>query len=362
MITISLCMIVKNESGVLGRCLDSIKDLVDEIIVVDTGSEDDTIDVARKRGAKIFSYPWRDNFSAARNFSFSKAAMDYILWLDADDVLEPEDREKFRNLKEVLSSDISVVNMLYNAGFDRKGKVTFSYRRERLLRRRDNFQWQGAVHEAITPRGKVLDTDIAITHRKEGAGDPDRNLRIYEKQIAMGKTLEPREKFYYGRELMFHNLWSQAIRVLEDFLVTPGAWLENQVSACLDLSRCYQSIGDERGEIESLLKSLSYDEPRAELCCAIGSWWLRHSGWRQSEFWYRTALDCDAQAHPGAFVSLACYDYIPNIQLAVIYDKLGRLAEAAAANEAAGKVRPDDPSYLHNKAYFDNKLKEAEKK
>ena len=87
MITISLCMIVKNEEETLERCLDGIKDVVDEIIIVDTGSKERTKNIAKRYTDKIYDFEWINDFSAARNFSYSKAKMDYQMWLDADDVL-----------------------------------------------------------------------------------------------------------------------------------------------------------------------------------------------------------------------------------------------------------------------------------
>ena len=106
MISISLCMIVKNEELVLGRCLDSVKNLMDEIIIVDTGSTDKTKEIASLYTNKIYDFPWINDFAAARNFSFSKATKDYIMWLDADDVLLYEDNKKLQQLKENL--DVSV--------------------------------------------------------------------------------------------------------------------------------------------------------------------------------------------------------------------------------------------------------------
>ena len=98
MSTISLCMIVKDEEKVIERCLNTVIDIVDEIIIVDTGSQDSTKDKVKKYKADIYDFPWQDDFAEARNFAFSKARMDYILWLDADDVLEKEAKvieEKF---------------------------------------------------------------------------------------------------------------------------------------------------------------------------------------------------------------------------------------------------------------------------
>ena len=105
MITISLCMIVKDEEAVLKRCLESVEGIADEIIVVDTGSQDRTKEIAEEIGAKVYRFPWIDDFAAARNFSFSKADMDYCLWLDADDVILPEDRRQLKELKAILEPD-----------------------------------------------------------------------------------------------------------------------------------------------------------------------------------------------------------------------------------------------------------------
>ncbi len=88
MATISLCMIVKNEEGVLGRCLDSVKGVADEIIIADTGSSDATKETAARYTEQIFDVEWTDDFSAARNASFARASMDYCMWLDADDVMQ----------------------------------------------------------------------------------------------------------------------------------------------------------------------------------------------------------------------------------------------------------------------------------
>lgn len=100
--TISLCMIVKNEEMHITRCLKSVADLVDEIIVVDTGSEDRTVEIVSQYTAKIYSYPWQEDFSDARNYSFSKASMDFCMWMDADDVLEETEKDKFLHLKQTL--------------------------------------------------------------------------------------------------------------------------------------------------------------------------------------------------------------------------------------------------------------------
>ncbi|MBI2109751.1 glycosyltransferase family 2 protein, partial [Candidatus Woesearchaeota archaeon] len=95
---ISLCMIVKNEEDYIGNALDAVKDLVKEIIVVDTGSTDKTAEVGKKHGAKVFNFKWIDDFSAARNFSIEQAKEPWILVLDADEILAREDIEVIKKL------------------------------------------------------------------------------------------------------------------------------------------------------------------------------------------------------------------------------------------------------------------------
>lgn len=170
MATISLCMIVKNEEMHIARCLDSIAGLVEEIIIVDTGSTDRTVEIVSDYTSKVYSYPWTDDFSDARNYSFSKASMDYCMWLDADDILQETEKDKFLQLKQSLSSDTDIVMMKYNTAFDEAGMPSFSYFRERWIRNSSKYRWIGAVHEVIPPNGKVLYSDIAICHKKKVQG------------------------------------------------------------------------------------------------------------------------------------------------------------------------------------------------
>ena len=96
---LSLCIIVKNEAHQLGELLDQVKDAVDEIVIVDTGSEDSTIEVAKRYTPFVLSFPWRDDFSAARNFALDHAHGDHFLWLDADDRIPKESVKKLELLK-----------------------------------------------------------------------------------------------------------------------------------------------------------------------------------------------------------------------------------------------------------------------
>ena len=354
--SISLCMIVRNEEDVLARCLTSVADLVDEIILVDTGSSDRTKEIAARYTDRIFDFPWMDDFAAARNHAFLQATGDYCLWLDADDLLEEADRAAFRTLRQTLSADVDVVMMRYNVAFDGEGRPTFSYYRERLIRNLHKPVWVGAVHEVVPPFGNILYTEIAVTHRKLHPSDPDRNLRIFRTMLQKGIPLDPRQQFYYGRELFYHRQLAEAAAVFERFLDEGKGWVENVIEACRFLSQCYAGLGRERETIGALLASLAFDAPRAEVCCDIGRYFLDRERYAEAAFWYETALSRPRNDRSGGFVLPDCYDYLPAIQLAVVYDRMGDYRRANAYNEQAGRVKPGSPAYRYNRDYFAGRL------
>lgn len=355
MITISLCMIVKNEQDVLARCLDSVKDIVDEIIIVDTGSSDRTIDIAKSYTTHLKSFEWNNNFSDARNFSFSMATKEYCMWLDADDVLASEDQKKLINLKRTLSKDVDIVMMKYHTAFDEEGNPTFTYYRERLIRNDGTHHWGGVIHEAMELTGKIIYSDIAVQHRKIKAGDPDRNLHIFQALIRQGKQLNAREEFYYGRELYYHQQYEQAISVLTNFLRRTDGWIENQIDACMVLSDCYSLTAREKDAWSILCYSFQLDIPRAEICCRIGFKLLEQQKYRMAVFWYQLCFQLEKKEQSGGFVSNDCYGFIPCIQLCVCYDRMGDLKTACWYNERAALYKPNSPLVIHNRAYFEDK-------
>ncbi len=355
MITISLCMIVKNEEDVLRRCLSSARPLADEIVIVDTGSTDSTKEIALEYTDLVYDFSWSGDFSKARNYSFSKAGMDYCFWLDADDIITEQDQQEFLKLKQKLSLNTDMVMMRYCTAFDENDSPTFWYYRERLIKNNRQSPWEGAVHEAIPPFGNVVYSDISVFHKKIHPGDPDRNLHIYQKLLAKGAALSPREQYYYARELYYHGDYCSTIGNLQSFLDSPGAWLENKIEACLLLSSCYQKLGDPQKAFHSLLKTLEYDSPRAEICCEIGNHFLAEEQYETAIFWFQSALQTPKDFTKGGFILPDCYQYIPALQLCVCYDRLGRYGEAEKYNEVAGKAKPNSSAYLQNRRYFENR-------
>ena len=351
MATISLCMIVKDEQAVLGRCLDSVQGIVDEIIVVDTGSSDCTKEIAAAYG-KVQDFEWCDDFSAARNFSFAQATLDYILWLDADDVIEPEDRKRFMQLKSELDGTADMVMLPYHTAFDAQGKAVFTYYRERLLRREAGFRWQGAVHECITPSGSVVYGEAAVSHHKEKAGERGRNLRIYQRMQERGEKLDTRGRFYYARELMTDGQYQLAAQAFETFLAMPDGWVENRIEACRNLADCLCALGRREEAKQALVRSFSMDCPRGESCCALAALAVEDGQLEQASFWYQAALHAPCHPERGGFVYQPCYGFVPCLGLCVCCDRMGQHEQAAIWNERAAMYQPDSPEVACNRRYF----------
>lgn len=345
MVSISLCMIVKNEQSVIERCLESIYKFVDEIIIIDTGSTDKTKEICEKY-ANVYDFEWCDDFSKARNFSFSKANCDYIMWLDADDIVPDKTLKKLMNWKQQNDNNADVVMLPY------KLNDNFIYYRERILKREKGFVWQGAVHECIQPSGKIIYLDAVIEHHKI-KNNSDRNLKIYEKNE---DKLDTRGKFYYARELLTHGYIDKAIKMFEIFLEDKNAWLENKLEAYRNLASCYICKSEFNKAKELLIKSLELDIPRAETCCDLAMIYIKLNKYNQAKFWYETAYKCTPDTQNGGFISLDCYGYLPCIGLCVCYDKLGDKKSANYWNERAGVFKPDSEAVIFNRKYF-NSLK-----
>lgn len=353
MSTISLCMIVKNEEKTLERCLRSVDAVPDEIVMVDTGSDDRTKDIAAIFTSRIFDFEWVDDFSAARNYAFAQATMEWILWLDADDVLLPEDRIKLVQLKEALNPDIDAVSMIHHYAFDESNNVIQSGRHLRLLRRAKNFVWAGVVHEELAVEGeyRYLNSDIVITHRKP-AGEADsnrRNLRIYDKHFRGQQTMLPRDIFQYALELETSKDFEKAIVYYRRYLDSEDANRDRALFALHRLARCYYMTGDLDKEWECTLKSLELDVPRPEFSCRFAERFLKRDQYRQAIFWYELALqDPGNDAGDWLVENYPFKTWLPHKQLGLCYYKVGDYQRSLQHNLLARKYLPQDPEIETN--------------
>lgn len=190
---LSLCVIARDAAESLKECLASAQGVVDEMLVVDTGSRDATPEVARRLGAQVYHYPWQDDFAAARNFALQHARGEWVLFLDADEALYPEDGPLLRELlkkAEVEAYFLSIHNLV-----DERGRQVVSPA-VRLFRRRPEYRWAGRVHEQILPsivaagKGRVEMAGVRVRHRGYLPGEVARhdkvrrNLRLLELELA----------------------------------------------------------------------------------------------------------------------------------------------------------------------------------
>lgn len=357
-IRISLCMIVKNEETSLARCLDSVKGIADEIVIVDTGSTDRTRQIAAQYTDCIFDFEWVDDFAAARNFAFDQASCEYIMWLDADDVFEPQDRAKLIALKQSLDPAVDSVTMDYNLSFTPEGKVSYSLRRNRLVRRDRQFRWIGAVHEYLAVAGNLLHSDVAVTHKKDKVYT-DRNLRIYRKREQAGEDFSPRDLYYFGNELKDHAFHEEAITYYEKFLDTGLGWVEDRIAACQKIADCEAVLKRPERESAALFRSFAYDLPRAEVCCRLGGYFADREDYRQAIFWYEQAVQANRPGDPMVVLNEAAWTWMPHLQLCVCYDRMGNRAKAKEHNDIALTYHPTHPSMLYNDRYFKDLAKES---
>ncbi len=182
---LSLCMIVKDEEKFLPGCLESVKNIVDEIIIVDTGSTDRTVEIACSYGAKIFFFEWKNDFSLARNESLKHATGEWILILDADERLNPGQEEK---IKRYLQTNFDALYVkVINLGRDGNPEVVNEY--PRLFRKKEGIKFEGKIHEQIAPSilradGKLAKTDLTITHLGYGQS-PEVMNKKYERNLSL---------------------------------------------------------------------------------------------------------------------------------------------------------------------------------
>lgn len=158
--TLSVCMIVKNEEKMLNRCLDSVKDIADEIIIVDTGSTDSTIEIARSYGAYIHNHPWQGNFSKHRNQSIKYATGDWLLFIDADEELLG-DTEGLKNWLSAVPNEINAINVAMHDM--REGKSVLRFNPTKIFRK-ESVQYEGTVHNQAVYEGESIHYDAIHYH------------------------------------------------------------------------------------------------------------------------------------------------------------------------------------------------------
>ncbi len=315
--TISVCMIVKNEEKNLAGCLDCLKDVADEIIIVDTGSMDKTKEIAGQYTDKVYDFAWIDDFAAARNFAFSKATMDYIYSADADERLDEENQAKFLQLKEILLPEIEIVQMYYCNQLENNTIYSFDKEyRPKLYKRLREFVWREKIHEAVVLEPVVYDSDIEIIHKPHG-NHGGRDLQIFAKMIADGEPISKRLREIYAKELFIVGKEADFEQAEAFFKVcVEEATDEDELkrAACV-LARHYR-IKDDVAEFFKYALKVTVLGGCSEMCCEIGQFYFEREDYEEAAMWFYNAAN-----ETQALLSLAYAQEIPHEYLKEIETK-----------------------------------------
>ena len=324
MITVSVCMIVKDEEKVLSRCLDSLRDLVDEIIIIDTGSTDATKHIAASYTDKIYDFKWIHDFSAARNYSFSKATKDYIYVADADEVIDEENRQRLLLLKQNLLPEIEIVQMKYanQLAFNTTYNFDEEYR-PKLYKRLRSFRWVEPVHENVALSPVIFDSDIVILHMPI-SNHAGRDFQTFQREIIRRGKLSPKLYEMYARELFIageEKDFVEALSYYQSFTDSEEcSERERKIYECV-LAKCYRIKKDITGLMKYCLRNVADGKGTAEICYELGEYLMEIEDYKEATIWYYNAAyetECELNIHYAGDYPLKrlaeCYHLLGNRQ------------------------------------------------
>ncbi|MEE9605115.1 MAG: tetratricopeptide repeat protein, partial [Candidatus Scalindua sp.] len=211
--SISLCMIVKNEEANLTRCLNSVKDIVDEIIIVDTGSTDRTVEIAKSFGARVFNHPWEGNFSKARNYSLKHASCEWILILDADEELSKDDAPRLKETTK--SNNCEAISFVVKNKFENSTQESYA-NMIRLFKNFNGTHYEGIIHNIIRCHGKLLDSSLSIIHHGYNLSKDKMEEKFMRTTTLLNEQIKtdehnPVPRQYLGISYLGENMYDEAI-------------------------------------------------------------------------------------------------------------------------------------------------------
>lgn len=352
--TLSLCMIVKNEEQYLADCLESVKDVVDEIVIVDTGSNDRTVEIGETYGAKIYSFDWTKDFSAARNASLELATGDWILYMDADErLLSGQDTgiKKLIKRHDIYAYILNVISVQQYKGHSEKYSMAYP----RLFRRDPRIRFEGIVHEQVGPSLKrnglrVEASKIKIDHLGYGVSwelvrdKNERNINLLRSQLAQTPD-DMYIRFQLANSyatLEYYEDMNRELRRVLNSVATPRSIRV----AALNLAAVHAYKTDNT-ELAIQYAGESLSLIRAQM---TGRWILANALFKQQDFQGAVKI-LEEILRDYSFLHMRngdalAYDIV--LPLSRVYRRLGeslqKLVRDAEAVEAFGKAFNDDPT------------------
>jgi len=362
MSTISVCMIVKNEEDCIEKCVKSLQSFADEICIYDTGSTDDTVKICKKLDkVKIIKGEWRNDFAWARNQSFQMATGDYLMWVDADDIVDEKSQEFLQRFKENDLAKYDLVYMMYRYNVTPENTDTLHFYRGRIARRILYPTWNGRIHETmhITATSAYTETyvpmDIAYISHYKHKDQKTRNLDIFRDMDAKNEIYRGRDWFYYGNECRDNKLYDEAIDKYRKCVETPNTWVIEQLNSYLCMAILYQTVKhDQDNALKcAMLGATCTAIPRADICCIIGDIYKSRKNWIWAKFWYERAVDNVSEKLDATFLDPSCYTWKPRLNLCVCEYNLGNFEAAERYNDEVLQIVPDNVDAINNKKVFE---------
>jgi glycosyltransferase involved in cell wall biosynthesis len=341
--TISLVMIVRNEEQTLPACLDSVAGLVDQYVVVDTGSTDGTREIIKQRCGKLHEIPFV-NFVETKNKALELATGDYVLFMDADERLI-EGHDVIRAAVE--SDTVCIAGLIVEGPLP---NIIQSYYRARVWRNDGQWTFSGpGVHEVICgPANMTLFPGIRVhhdhTHRTAGSYTARWELYIGLLRAALERNpRDTRAAFYLARTLSDNEQTLAAIQAYQYYLSLSSEFRDENWQAAYDIAACWKRLGEYTFTFEALNLALGFDDRRAETYCLHGDTLMQLNRWEDAIPAYEKALSLQVPEDVTLFVNPRAYCTYPAEQLVLCYDRIKHYDDATRAAQIVidNTVRPD---------------------
>lgn len=353
--SISAVLIVRNEAPRLRACIESIRAHVDQIVIVDTGSDDGTDELAEELADVFGRFTWTDNFADARNHANSLATCDWTIWVDGDDVIRGAEhlRGHAARVDALRGDSPAMLLMPYEYQRDDQGNVVTLQRRERMYRPREAFKWAEPVHEVLTPIAPGCQThhadDVVFEHHREDkAAAPGRNLEILRRHYDAGYQ-STRSLYYLGLEYGHIGDTGQAIAFLRRY-VGQSQWDDEHALAACAISRHYCTLGDYREALSWAWEGMTAREGWFEPLYAAGRafyFLAQRGGPMERRDWERSAyyLDLAVSRPPtDSLLFVNPMEALHEVELfrAVAHAQIGNTEAAIASCERGLAMKHDD--------------------
>jgi len=343
-------MIVKNEEKDLPLCLQSVRGLVDEIIVVDTGSKDRTPEVARELGAKVYPFKWTNDFAAARNESIRHATADYILWLDADDVIPEEERERFLEWKKNLPERPTAYKLILESpkeGGDFLNEFCYQLR---VFPRLPGVRFIRRIHESVIEslqalRIPILDYDLRILHRgysrKE---DMERKAKRNLKLLLVALAEDPGDSAVIWHLSQTYSLLGDKEKAAHyaELLLKDKRWQRDKtwgVAAISHLANLYRDLGREEEAEKLLLEAIKKDPLNPMPSFFLAYLYLRQKKYKPASQILQDLLRKDIGVTPVPMPPKAIHFYA-HLWLGSCYEAMGQGEKALEEYARASEINP----------------------